>query len=264
MNTKLLATTTAIALLTALPVLASAQSGSPTAGQRLDSGITATENALSDAAENVRDMFADKDSSGAYPDITYNMKTSAAGIIGQSVYNTKNEEVAKVQDILINPNGIASQVILTNGGFLGMGAKLVALDYGLVYVRNNNNDVIMAITEEVIKNMVPFSYTAADAKDGMRTVPPGYLSAKAMLAGHLLDSQGKQVASVDNISLNRGDATYVIVSQHTTLGMGGDKYALAYDRLQMTRADRKAETTIDFKLSETQSARFESHTKTSN
>ncbi len=259
MKTRLLATA-AIALLIALPVSAATDTAAPTAGQRLDHGVAATQQAVADAVEKVRDMMVDKDSTGVYGTVAVDMKTSAAGIIGQSVYNVRNEAVAKVEDVLINSYGNAAQIILTNGGFLGVGAKLVAVDFSLVYIRTGNNDVIMPINEETINNMVPFSYDATDAKDGVRTIPTGYLSAKAMLDGHLFDGHGTQVAAVDNVTLNGGRANQVIVSYDKTLGMGGNKLAVSYDQLQKMGHG----STVDFKLTDTLTVRFENYTKATN
>lgn len=256
MKSTLLATT-ALTLLIALPALATTPQATPTIGQRVDNSVAATQEAVDAAVERVRDMMAEKDSAGVYGTVAVDLKTSATGMIGQSVYNASNENVAKVEDVLVNSYGNAAQIILTNGGFLGVGAKLVAVDFALVYIRTGNNDVIVPITEETIKNMVPFSYDASDAKDGTRTIPTGYLSAKAMLAGHLFDGRGTQVASVDNVTFSGGRAAQVIVSYNTTLGMGGNKLAVSYDQLQkMGHA-----STVDFKLSQSLTTRFETFTR---
>jgi sporulation protein YlmC with PRC-barrel domain len=259
MKTRLL-TTTALTLLIALPAFAETTYTSPTVGERLDQGVAATQQAVADAAEKIRDMMAEKDSSGAYSMVTINMNTSAAGMIGQQVHNAKNEQVAKVEDILINSYGNAAQIILTNGGFLGVGNKLVAVDFALVYMRNGDSDVIVPITEETIKNMVPFAYEASEVKDGVRTIPTGYLSAKAMLEGHLFDGRGTKVGAIENVSLRGGRANQVVVSYNTTLGIGGNKLAVSYDQLQKMGHG----SVVDFKLNDPLTARFEAFTKAVN
>lgn len=259
MKTKLLMTT-ALTLLIALPAMAETTQNTPTLGQRVDHGVAATQQAVTDAVEKVRDMMADKDVNGTYAMVTINTRISAAGMIGEKVYNASNEQVAKVEDVLINQYGNAAQIILTNGGFLGVGNKLVAVDFALVYMRKDNNEVIVPITADTIKNMVPFTYDASEVKDGTRTIPAGYLSAKAMLAGHLFDGRGTQIGTIQNISLSGGRANQVIVSYNTTLGMGGNLLAIPYDQLQkMGHA-----SVVDFRLNDNMTARFESILKASN
>lgn len=255
-----LLTTTAIVLFVSFSAIAATTATSPTAGQRLDQGIAATEKAAVDVVEKVRDMMGEKDTAGTYGTVAINTKTSALGMIGQKVFNAKNEEISKVEDVLINQYGNATQIILTNGGFLGIGAKLVAVDFGLVYMRSGNSDVIMPITDDTIKNMAPFAYDITDSKDGTRTVPAGYLSAKAMLAGHLFDASGTQVGTIDNVSFIGGKATQVVIGYNATMGMGGNKLPVSYDLLQKMGHG----SIVDFKLSDAQTARFEVYSKAVN
>ena len=259
MKNQLLATT-AIVLFVSFSAIAATTATSPTAGQRLDQGIAATEKAAVDVVEKVRDMMGEKDTAGAYGTVAINTKTSALGMIGQNVFNANNEEISKVEDVLINQYGNAAQIILTNGGFLGIGAKLVAVDFGLVYMRSGNSDVIMPITDDTIKNMAPFAYDITDSKDGTRTIPSGYLSAKAMLAGHLFDTHGTQVGTIDNVSFIGGKATQVVIGYNATMGMGGNKLAASYDLLQKMGHG----SIVDFKLSDAQTARFEVYSKATN
>ncbi len=254
MRKTLLSTTTALALLVALPALAATDSTSPTIGQSLDKGVAATQEAVSDAVDKVRDMTTDNGT------VDINPKASAAGIIGQKVYNVRKEEVGKVEDVLIDQNGNASQIILTNGGFLGIGAKLVAVDFSLVYTRTDNNDVIVPITDETVKRMVPFSYDVSDATAGLHTIPAGNLSAKAILDGHLLNAQNVQIGAIDNLTIGGNYSGRVLASYNTTMGMGGGVVAMPYDQLQKINHG----TTVDFKLTDVQSAKFENYLKAVN
>jgi sporulation protein YlmC with PRC-barrel domain len=54
----------------------------------------------------------------------------ASKLIGQNIYNEANESVGEVDDLIV-PQGGAGQpvVVLSVGGFLGIGARLVAVPY---------------------------------------------------------------------------------------------------------------------------------------
>ncbi len=50
-------------------------------------------------------------------------------VVGVSVYNDNNESIGSINDLLIDRNGNIKAVVLGVGGFLGMGAHLVAVPY---------------------------------------------------------------------------------------------------------------------------------------
>src|ERR1700749_2565068 len=50
-------------------------------------------------------------------------------IVGGSIVNDANEIVGTVDDLIITPTGQAPYVILSVGGFLGIGTKYVALPF---------------------------------------------------------------------------------------------------------------------------------------
>jgi sporulation protein YlmC with PRC-barrel domain len=51
----------------------------------------------------------------------------ASKIIGAPVYNDQKQQVGKVADFVVTPDAFVSYVIVSVGGFLGMGAKDVAV-----------------------------------------------------------------------------------------------------------------------------------------
>jgi len=64
-------------------------------------------------------------------------------IIGESVYNGTSdnaESIGKVSDVVFDANGQAKSVVIGVGGFLGIGAKNVAFDYGKLQWAERNGD----------------------------------------------------------------------------------------------------------------------------
>jgi hypothetical protein len=51
-------------------------------------------------------------------------------IIGFAVHNDRDERIGTVDDLIVGPDGRISAAVLSVGGFLGLGAKLVAMPYG--------------------------------------------------------------------------------------------------------------------------------------
>jgi sporulation protein YlmC with PRC-barrel domain len=63
---------------------------------------------------------------------------------GLDVYNTQNQKLGTIDDILVNQNGQIASVVLSVGGFLGIGDRLVSVPFNqlqFVYRDNNGNYV---------------------------------------------------------------------------------------------------------------------------
>ena len=62
----------------------------------------------------------------------------ATRMIGETVVNDANEIVGKVDDLIIVPDGKGPVVILSVGGFLGVGTRLVAVPYESLRIRTGS------------------------------------------------------------------------------------------------------------------------------
>ena len=51
----------------------------------------------------------------------------ASKVIGSSVANNDNETIGKIDDLLVSSDGKDPYAVLSIGGFLGMGSRLVAV-----------------------------------------------------------------------------------------------------------------------------------------
>lgn len=89
----------------------------------------------------------------------------ASKLIGSSVYNDRDDKIGTVDDVLINRNGGPPTVVLSVGGFLGMGTHYVGVPYSSLKFGDTNagsaNRVVMAgATKDSLKAMTEYSYTA--------------------------------------------------------------------------------------------------------
>src|SRR6185503_21012833 len=53
----------------------------------------------------------------------------ASKVVGLNVYNEQNENVGSINDLLMDKSGSVKAAVISVGGFLGMGARLVAVPY---------------------------------------------------------------------------------------------------------------------------------------
>jgi len=86
------------------------------------------------AAENSTTATSDKadkagTSQASMTDASFKGDWRASKVIGLNVYNSQNENVGSINDILIDKSGNAKAAVISVGGFLGMGARLVAVPF---------------------------------------------------------------------------------------------------------------------------------------
>jgi hypothetical protein len=90
------------------------------------------------------------------------VKTLAAGyraskVIGSSVVNDANETIGKIDELLISSNGKQPFAVLSIGGFLGMGTRLVVVPYeSLTFA--DNKVMLPGGTKDGLKMLPEFKY----------------------------------------------------------------------------------------------------------
>lgn len=82
-------------------------------------------------------------------------------LIGASVYNGAGDDATKignVDDLILSSDKNARTAILSVGGFLGMGAKLVAVPFEQLRVETNGRVVLPGATADGLKAQPDFAY----------------------------------------------------------------------------------------------------------
>jgi hypothetical protein len=91
------------------------------------------------------------------------VQTVAAGyraskVIGSSVVNDANETIGKIDDLLVTRDGKEPYVVLSVGGFLGMGTRLVVIRYDSLKFADNKI-VLPGGTKDGLKMLPAFQYS---------------------------------------------------------------------------------------------------------
>lgn len=85
------------------------------------------------------------------------MHLSATSLTGTSVTNANNDDLGKVEDLMINTTtGAVEYAIVSFGGFLGMGDKLFAVPLQVLKVDTNDEKLILSETKERLKDAPGF------------------------------------------------------------------------------------------------------------
>ena len=81
----------------------------------------------------------------------------ASKIIGSGVVNDANETIGKIDDILVSSDGKQPYAVLSIGGFLGMGSRLVVVPYDTLKF-TDNKITLPGGTKEGLKMLPEFKY----------------------------------------------------------------------------------------------------------
>lgn len=81
------------------------------------------------AAENTTTSDKAAASQGGVTDVSYQGDWRASKVVGLNVYNNQNENVGTINDLLTDKSGNIKAAVISVGGFLGVGARLVAVPF---------------------------------------------------------------------------------------------------------------------------------------
>ena len=237
--------------------------------QEIKKGWDDTKKAVSDTAKDVSNAVEekyddvkavvlddDKTPQTAFESKTFNGGDSAKTLIGRTVKDAEGKDVATVHDIIVDQDEDASLIILSDGGFFGIGGKLVALEYKKIVTSTDYAETLNTVSKDLVKDVAEFSYTPASGK--VRIKPADGVSLRNALAGSLVDGQQKKLASIENVIIEDGEADKLIVSFDKVLGLGGDYAAFDFDDVKVIHG---ADSKVGFQLSAEQAANFENYKK---
>ena len=89
----------------------------------------------------------------------------ASRVIGAAVYNENNESIGEIDDIVLPGNGGAPVAVVSVGGFLGIGAKLIAVPYERLRTVGERNRWTLtgAASRDDLNRLPTFSYDSTAA-----------------------------------------------------------------------------------------------------
>jgi sporulation protein YlmC with PRC-barrel domain len=82
---------------------------------------------------------------------------SASTIIGDPVHNAMNEDLGKIEDLMIDlSSGRIAYAVLSFGGFLGMGNKLFAVPFRAMKIDTENHAFVLDVPKDRLKQAPGF------------------------------------------------------------------------------------------------------------
>lgn len=82
-------------------------------------------------------------------------------LVGTAVYNSANERIGDINDLIIDSKGNVAHVVIGVGGFLGMGEKNVAMPFSALKASRDSNGSIKVVvdgTKDSLKSMPDYTF----------------------------------------------------------------------------------------------------------
>jgi hypothetical protein len=83
----------------------------------------------------------------------------ASKVIGTDVVNNQNETVGKIEDLILTGNERVPYVVLSVGGFLGIGTKYVLEPFNALNI-NSQRILLPGATKSALEAQPPFKFNA--------------------------------------------------------------------------------------------------------
>jgi len=99
---------------------------------------------------------------GTIASVTDDMVTTtgyrASKLLGADIYNDQGEKVGLLNDFIVGDRDEVSVAVIAVGGFLGMGARMVAVPASLLEGNDEGQMVLPIATKEKLKALPEFCY----------------------------------------------------------------------------------------------------------
>jgi sporulation protein YlmC with PRC-barrel domain len=82
----------------------------------------------------------------------------ASKLVGATVVNSADESIGKIDDLVVNPQDKVSYAIISVGGFLGVGSKLVAVPFDSLRPVKEERLMLSGGTKDALKALPEFKY----------------------------------------------------------------------------------------------------------
>ncbi len=146
MRRTIIAAASVLALMTGSALAQS--STAPSTGNPAAGGPTAT------------NMNQTGQTSAGQGDLTGGQMASVEVLMGKNVYGKDNEKVGEVEDVILDSNGKAQQLVIASGGFLGIGEKQIAVDYSQAQWDQQQNRIhLSGMSRDDVKSLPEFKYS---------------------------------------------------------------------------------------------------------
>ena len=87
-------------------------------------------------------------------------EVTASKLVGKTLYNKQNENVGEIEDLVIDQGKTVTGVVVSVGGFLGMGERYVMVDPSSIFLHRADGKLkaMVDADKDAVKNAPEFKY----------------------------------------------------------------------------------------------------------
>ncbi|WP_375276330.1 PRC-barrel domain-containing protein [Methylorubrum thiocyanatum] len=87
-------------------------------------------------------------------------EVTSSKLVGKNLYNNKNETIGEVEDLVIENGKTVTGVVVSVGGFLGMGERYVLVDPSSIFLHKADGKLkaMVDTDKDALKNAPEFKY----------------------------------------------------------------------------------------------------------
>ena len=238
----------AVALIAAAPISYAVAAEQPTTAQQMSNAASdawqwlkketkaawdATSKAFSSAIETRKTLI-----------ISQELPTAVSGkrLLGTPLENGRDGKVGNISDLVFGGDSRLDAVVVSEGGFLGIGADNVPMKPSLITIRRQPDGSFKArtnVSEDQIDRAGDAAFMSSIEAVGPNYKKPENRRLASLIGATVVGPQGGKVATIDDILLSpTGDASYAVLS----LGVSGPHVVVAFGSLKFTRSDQPLQT----------------------
>jgi sporulation protein YlmC with PRC-barrel domain len=98
-------------------------------------------------------------------------KWRASKLVGVNIYNQQNDKIGEIDDVIIDGSGKVDGVVVSVGGFLGMGEHDVMMKMNQIKFANKARTTTTGATSSDSKQWYPDRGTVNATKDKLKAMP---------------------------------------------------------------------------------------------
>lgn len=160
----------------------------------------------------------------------------ASDLIGASVRNGADEEIATVADLYLGEDGASPVILIRDGGVAGVGGELRQIAFNSATVTapaNDEPEVLVQIAEETLETLPSFE------QDGMNDYR---LASEIMGATTPVSFREDDVRVTDLILTNSGELRYAVISPSLA---STDQFVVPANAIRVAEGDSDGDVILD-------------------
>ena len=147
---------------------------------------------------------------------------TAKDYLGGEMVSADGDQLAKIEDVILNPEGRAQGVVLATGGLFGLGADHYAVNFDRVTPEREGGSLVLrsALTDADVERLRPFDY------DAFKQDRQGLLLASQISGAKVAIGRSGDTAEAEDVVMRPDGSVEAVV-----LGFDGDRLAVPFGQV---------------------------------